>query len=200
MHGATKVMCSMCEEKGIREKEDRPMSESPGISRVATPKCKMGTASHLEETRGPHTTADRYPEHGYAMPVPLNAVRQNAVCKDSTEIGATVGNQNDTSQYVYKQGETSADEATIWQQKAYDDHLVQAARHQLWKGRTTRKVVMNRDDTSVSSGSRIEEIGSAFRLHEPKGKAKEKRDKTESVSSFMPSAFSLSPHIEVEMK
>ena len=59
---------------------------------------------------------------------------------------------------------------------------------------------MNRDDTSVSSGSRIEEIGSAFRLREPKGKAKERLNKTESVSSFTPSAFSISPHMEVEMK
>ena len=134
------------------------------------------------------------------MPVPLNAVRQSAVFKKRKQTGATVGSQNDVSQYAYKQGETSADEVTVWQQNAYNDHTVQAARHQLWRGRTTPKVVMNHDDTSVSNGSRIEEIGSSFRLQEPKGKAKERQDKTESVSSFTPSAFSLSPHMEVEMK
>ena len=74
MHGAMKVMCSMCEEKGTRGSEDRPTSESPDSSRVATPKCKMGTASHSEGTVGAPTIDFRYPENEYAVPVPLNAV------------------------------------------------------------------------------------------------------------------------------
>ena len=196
VQGAAKVVCSMCEEVGVRFREDRPVSESTGISRVATPKCKLGAASRSEATAGAPTTASRYPEEEYAIPVPPDARGRSAAPKKS-ERGTGIG---DVSQFTYQQGEGSADEATIWQQKAYDDHLVRGARHQLWNGRTTPKVISNRDDTSVSSGSRIEEVGSAFRLRADKGKAKATRDKTESVSSFTTSVFSLSPDMEVEMK
>ena len=94
--------------------------------------------------------------------------------KSNKGTDATVKWQDGIDQYVFKDGERSADEATIWQQKAYDDHLIREARHQLLNGRTTPKVVMDREDTTMSGGSRIEEIGSAFHLHAPKGKGKEK--------------------------
>ena len=134
------------------------------------------------------------------MPVPLYAVRQGAVVNSNEGAGATVGRQVDIGQYIYKEGERSANKATIWQQKAYDDQLVRRVQHQWWDGRTSPKVVINRDDTTVASGSRIEEIGSAFRLRARQGKGKETQDKTESVMSFTTSGLDLSPHTEVQMK
>ena len=60
--GAVKVLCSMCEERGVRGSEDRPRSELGAILRVATPRCKMGAASNSEEIAGTSTAAHRYPE------------------------------------------------------------------------------------------------------------------------------------------
>lgn len=55
-------------------------------------------------------------------------------------------------------------------------------------------------DTSVSSGSRIQEVGSAIYLREEKAKGKETDKKAESISSFTTSKFSLTLETEVEMK
>ena len=59
---------------------------------------------------------------------------------------------------------------------------------------------MNHKDTCVFSGSRIEEVGSTFRLHTKQAKGKGTDAKAESVSSFRTSKSSLSPHTEVEIK
>ena len=123
------------------------MSESPGNSTVATTKCKMGTARHSRGTTGAPTIAHRYWEEEYAVQIPLDTARQGDAVREDKSTGNTVGGQDDVGQYVYQKGETSADEVTTWQQEAYNDHLIQGVRQQLWNARTTHKVIMNRDDT-----------------------------------------------------
>ena len=113
VHVAVRVICSICEEKGVWRSEDRPMSEPPGISRVATHKCKLGTASHSGGTAGTPMAASRYPEEQYAIPVPLNARGRSVARKVNKKTSI-----HDVRQFGFQRGEGSADEGTIWQQKA----------------------------------------------------------------------------------
>ena len=130
-HRVVKVLCSMYKEKGIRGSEDRPMSESPDISRGAMTRCKIGAASNSEWIAVASTVTHRYPEDEYAVQVPLNTARPGAVVETNKGTGATVKEREGIDQYVYKKGETSENEVTIWQQEAYDKHLIRGARHQL---------------------------------------------------------------------
>lgn len=74
------------------------------------------------------------------------------------------------------------DTATSRQHKAYDDYIVRRATYHLWDGRMTPKIVVDHEDTSVSSGSRIVEVGSAFRLRITQVNEQKSANKAESVS------------------
>ena len=85
----------------------------------------MGPASNSKRITEASTAGYRYPEAEYAVQVPLNAARPGAAVKSKKGTGTTVKWQDGIDQYIYKEGETSADEPTIWQQNAYNDHLIQ---------------------------------------------------------------------------
>ena len=90
------------------------MSQSPGISGVTTPTCKMGAASGGDKTLCTVTAIHRYPAEDYAIPVISNA-EESAVTKNVEQQAAAPPQMQEViCQYTYDEGQTSANEATIW--------------------------------------------------------------------------------------
>lgn len=104
VHVAAKVVCTLCEERGCGNKEDRPISESPVISRVATPTCKIGAASTGDKTAHASTSAHRYSEEEYAAMFPPNNTRTEVAPNEHRESAAWLWMQDAIRQCTYEEG------------------------------------------------------------------------------------------------
>lgn len=207
VHGAVKVTCSLCEERGETGKMDDTLTESPGISRTQTPVCRMGAV--VKEKRDTRDTGRepkagmeerlidkeqvKYPEHEYAAIVPPEAPRQKRT-QMSGEARKSV--QELIKEATYDWRETSADEGDALPQEAYVKYVTAQASKTLNNGRTTPKVILNRNDTpaDISAGSHIEELQNGFFRNEGR------REKIESITSFSPTDQSVTASQEYEMK